>query len=105
MHQMALRAQASGIKFIAATLTPFGNETFMPGAWTPTREQHRVTFNDWIRHSDLLDGVIDFDAALRDPDIPTQMLPTYDCGDGLHPSDLGYCKMGDVINLALLDTT
>ncbi|MDA1309663.1 MAG: SGNH/GDSL hydrolase family protein [Proteobacteria bacterium] len=103
MHQMALRAQASGIKFIAATLTPFGNETFMPGAWNPTREQHRVAFNEWIRHSDLLDGVVDFDAALRDPETPTQMLPIYDCGDGLHPSDLGYCKMGDVIDLALLD--
>lgn len=103
MRQMALRAQAGGIKFIAATLTPFGNETFMPGAWNPTREQHRVAFNEWIRRSDLLDGVVDLDAALRDPDIPTQMLPLYDCGDGLHPSDLGYCRMGDVIDLALLD--
>ncbi|MDH3739409.1 MAG: SGNH/GDSL hydrolase family protein, partial [Alphaproteobacteria bacterium] len=93
MHQMALRAQASGIKFIAATLTPFGNETFMAGAWNPTRERHRVAFNEWVRHSDLLDGVVDFDAALRDPEIPTQMLPIYDCGDGLHPSDTGYCKM------------
>ena len=27
-----------GIKFIAATLTPFGNETFMANAWNPTRE-------------------------------------------------------------------
>lgn len=103
MRQMALRAQASGIEFIAATLTPFGNETFMPGAWSPARERHRVAFNEWIRQSDLLDGVVDFDAALRDPEIPTQMLPVYDCGDGLHPSDLGYCKMGDVIDLALLD--
>jgi hypothetical protein len=24
-----------------------------------------------------------------------------DCGDGLHPSDGGYCKMGDAIDLAL----
>jgi lysophospholipase L1-like esterase len=24
-----------------------------------------------------------------------------DCGDGLHPSDAGYCKMGDAIDLAL----
>jgi len=26
-----------------------------------------------------------------------------DFGDGLHPSDGGYCKMGDAIDLALLD--
>jgi lysophospholipase L1-like esterase len=31
-HQMAVRAQARGIKVLGATLTPFGNETFLPGA-------------------------------------------------------------------------
>jgi lysophospholipase L1-like esterase len=103
LHQMALRAQSRGIRFFAATLTPFGNETFLPGAWNPAREQHRAVYNNWIRESDALDGVIDFDKALRDPARPTQMLPIYDCGDGLHPSDLGYCRMGDVIDLALFD--
>jgi lysophospholipase L1-like esterase len=100
---MALRAQARGIKLFGATLTPFGNETYMANAWNPVREGHRVAFNTWIRESGVLDGVVDFDAALRDPAHPTQMLPIYDCGDGLHPSDLGYCKMGDVIDLALFD--
>ena len=103
LRQMALRARGHGVKFIAATLTPFGNETFLPGAWNPVREGHRTAFNDWIRQSNDVDGVADFDAALRDPDCPTQMLPIYDCGDGLHPSDLGYCRMGDAIDLALFD--
>ncbi len=31
------------------------------------------------------------------------MLPIYDCGDHLHPSDLGYKKMGDAIDLSLLE--
>ncbi len=103
ISQMALRAQAGGIKLFGATLTPFGNETFLPGAWNPVREGHRVAVNDWIRESGALDGVVDFDKALRDPNHPTQMLPIYDCGDGLHPSDLGYCEMGDAIDLALFD--
>jgi lysophospholipase L1-like esterase len=103
LHQMALRAQTRGIKLLGATLTPFGNETFLPGAWNPVREGHRVAFNTWIRESGVLDGVVDFDKALHDHERPTQMLPMYDCGDGLHPSDLGYCKMGDAIDLALLD--
>jgi lysophospholipase L1-like esterase len=103
LHQMAIRAQARGIKLFGATLTPFGNETYLPGAWNPEREKHRTAFNDWIRHSGVLDGVVDFDKALRDPERPTQMLPIYDCGDGLHPSDLGYCKMADAIDLALFD--
>ncbi len=103
LHQMALRAQARGIKLFGATLTPFGNETYLPGAWNPVREGHRVAFNNWIRESGVLDGVVDFDKAVHDPERPTQMLPIYDCGDGLHPSDLGYCKMGDSIDLALFD--
>jgi lysophospholipase L1-like esterase len=101
--QMALRAQTRGIKLFGATLTPFGNETFLPGAWNPVREKHRVAFNTWLREGGVVDGVVDFDLALRDPECPTQMLPIYDCGDGLHPSDLGYCHMGDVIDLALFD--
>ena len=103
LHQMALRAQARGIKLFGATLTPFGNETFLPGAWNPVRERHRLAFNNWIRESGALDGVVDFDQALRDPERPTQMLPIYDCGDGLHPSDPGYCRLGDAIDLALFD--
>jgi lysophospholipase L1-like esterase len=103
LHQMALRARARGIKLFGATLTPFGNETFLPGAWNPVRERHRVAVNGWIRESGALDGVVDFDQALRDPERPTQMLPIYDSGDGLHPSDLGYCRMGDAIDLALFD--
>jgi lysophospholipase L1-like esterase len=103
LHQMAIRAQARGIKVFGATLTPFGNETYLPGAWNPVREGHRVALNNWIRDNNVLDGVVDFDQALRDPQHPTRMLPLYDCGDGLHPSDRGYGAMGDAIDLALFD--
>ena len=103
LQEMAARAHSRGIKLIGATLTPFGNETFMANAWNPTREKHRVTVNTWIRESGAFDGVADFDAALRNPELLTQMRDEDDCGDGLHPSDSGYCKMGDVIDLALFD--
>jgi len=75
----------------------------MANAWNPTRERHRVAVNTWIRESGAFDGVADFDAALRDPETPTQMRAVDDCGDGLHPSDSGYCKMGDAIDLTLFD--
>jgi lysophospholipase L1-like esterase len=103
LQQMVVRAHSRGLKIIGATLTPFGNETYMANAWNPTREQHRVALNAWIRESNAFDGVVDFDAVLRDPEIPTQMRGVDDCGDGLHPSDSGYCKLGDAIDLALLD--
>jgi lysophospholipase L1-like esterase len=103
LKQMALRAHGRGIKIIGATLTPFGNETFMANAWNPTRERHRVLVNTWMRESGAFDAVADFDAAVRDPEIPTQMAAKWDCGDGLHQSDAGYCHMADAIDLALFD--
>src|SRR5882672_10142736 len=103
LKQFALRGQPHGIRVIARTLTPFENETFLPGAWNPRREAIRQAVNDWLRKTDDFDAVVDFDRALRDPDHPTRMLPIYDCGDHLHPSDLGYRAMGDAIDLALFD--
>jgi lysophospholipase L1-like esterase len=103
LKQMAMRAQSAGVKIIGATVTPFGNETFMANAWNPRRERHRLTVNEWIRNSGTFDGVADFDAAVRDREIPTQMAAEWDCGDGLHQSDAGYGHMADIIDLALFD--
>jgi len=103
LQQMAVRAHSAGVEIVGATLTPFGNETYMADAWNPRREEVRLAVNAWIREAAALDAVADFDQALRDPEHPTQMLPAYDCGDGLHPSDLGYNNMGDAIDLALFE--
>ncbi len=103
LQQLAVRARTAGIKIFGATLTPFENETFLPGAWNPEREKTRQAVNEWVRESGAFDAVIDFDRALRDPEHPTSMLPIHDCGDHLHPSDLGYNKMGDAIDLSLFE--
>ena len=103
LKQLALRANARGIRIFGATLTPFENETFLVGAWTPEREAVRLAVNEWIRTGGAFDAVVDFDAGLRDPEHPVRMLPIYDCGDHLHPSDLGYNRMGQIIDLALFD--
>ena len=103
LAQMALRARTRGVKLFCGTLTPFENETFLVGAWTPEREVRRQEVNRWIREAGAFDAVIDFDAALRDPSHPTSMLPVYDCGDHLHPGDVGYNRMGDIIDLSLFD--
>jgi lysophospholipase L1-like esterase len=103
LKQLALRAQARGIKIFGGTLTPFENETFLPGAWNPARERVRQEVNAWIRTGGAFDAVIDFDAGVRDPEHPTAMLPKWDCGDHLHQSDAGYNHMGDIIDLGLFD--
>jgi len=103
LKQLALRARTRGLAIYGATLTPFENETFLPGAWTPAREARRQAVNAWIREGGAFDAVVDFDQALRDPSHPARMLPIYDCGDHLHPSDLGYNAMGDAIDLGLFE--
>jgi lysophospholipase L1-like esterase len=103
LKQLAVRARTRGIKIFGATLTPYENETFLVGAWTPEREAKRQAVNAWIRDGGAFDAVVDFDEALQDPVHPARMLPMYDCGDHLHPSDQGYNAMGDAIDLALFD--
>jgi lysophospholipase L1-like esterase len=103
LRQLAARAHARGIKIIGGTIITFEYESFNPGFYTPEGEAKRQEVNAWIRDSGAFDAVIDFEQALRDPGHPTQMLPLYDCGDHLHPSDAGYLRMGDSIDLSLFD--
>ena len=61
----------------------------------------REAVNAWVRAKDGFDGVLDFDAALRDPGKPSQLRARYDSGDHLHPNDAGYAAMADAIDLGL----
>jgi lysophospholipase L1-like esterase len=90
-------AHATGLKVFGATLTPFQGSGYYSGAG----EAEREAVNHWIRTSGAFDGVIDFDQAVRDPAVPTRLLPAYDSGDHLHPNDAGYRAMADAVNLAL----
>ena len=65
--------------------------------YAPFREEMRNAYNDWIRQTDLIDGCVDFDKALCDPDEPSAFRPEYDSGDHLHPSLAGAQKMADSI--------
>lgn len=103
LQQLAARAHARGLKIFGGTLLTFENESFNPGFYSPEGEAKRQAVNAWIREAGAFDAVIDFEKALRDPAHPTQMLPIYDCGDHLHPSDAGYLRMGDIIDLSLFD--
>ncbi len=103
LQQLAARAHARGLTIFGGTLLTFENESFNPGFYSLEGEAKRQAVNAWIREAGAFDAVIDFEEALRDPTHPTQMLPTYDCGDHLHPSDAGYLRMGDIIDLSLFD--
>lgn len=100
-RQVAMRAHAHGIRLIGGTITPFvGNDYYHPDA---AGEADRQAINDFIRSSGVFDGVIDFDAAVRDPAHPDRLLPAADSGDHLHPGEHGYAMMADAIPLSLFD--
>jgi lysophospholipase L1-like esterase len=102
-RQLIARAHARGLKIFAATLLPYEGTT-IPNYFTPDGETTRQAFNQWLRTSKEYDGVVDFDAVMRDPAQPTRMLPRYDSGDHLHPSDAGYQAMANAFDLAFVKT-
>ena len=92
------QAKSYGYKVYVGTLLPMGG-------WrtdAPFRQQMRHAYNDFIRTTDLIDGCIDFDLALRDPENTDRFLPAYDSGDHLHPSRAGYQRMAMEIPAELL---
>ena len=97
-EQIIARARARGIRVYGGTIMPFGG---FSDSDTPQAEADRQRINAWIRTSGRFDGVIDFDAATRDPDRPARLSPAVDGGDHLHPSAAGYRIMADAIDLGL----
>lgn len=89
------RAHAAGLAIYGGTITPNGK-------LTPAAETVRTQVNTWIRTGGAFDGVIDFDAALRDPADPARLLPAYDSGDHVHPTDAGLQAMADAVDLTKL---
>lgn len=95
--QIIARAHAKGIKVYGATLLPYEGARY----FHENGEVVRQAVNSWIRTSGAYDGVIDFDAAMRDPASPRKMKADLQSGDWLHPNDAGYKVMGEAVDLAL----
>ena len=96
-EQIILRVHHAGAKIYGATVLPFEGASY----YDANVEPKRAALNQFIRTSHQFDGVIDFDAVMRDPSHPTRMRPEFDSGDHLHPNDAGYAAMGNSIDLRL----
>jgi lysophospholipase L1-like esterase len=94
-REIVARAHARGIRVVGGTITPYGGN----GGWTEAREAVRQSVNDLIRYGGIFDAVVDFDAAVRDPDVPDRILPAFDSGDHLHFDDAGLQAMADAVDL------
>lgn len=84
------KCKDSGKKVYLATITPYKN-SFYENHFS---EAARLTLNDWIRANKDVDGVIDFDAVVRDPANPAVLIEKYS-DDWLHLNPAGYELMGN----------
>jgi len=92
MRAIAARVHARHARIIGATILPMCNPA------GSTKEQTRLTVNEWIRTTTVFDDVLDFDAVLRDPADPTVMIADLR-NDCYHPNAAGDQLLGRYIPL------
>jgi lysophospholipase L1-like esterase len=92
----ANKAHARNMLAYGATITPFGGNSY----YSTLHEAERQYVNAWFRTNNVYDGVIDLDAALRDPANPTQLLPAYEF-EWLHLNPAGAQAAANYIDLSL----
>lgn len=97
-REIIARAHAHRIRVLGGTLTPYQGA----GYYDETGEMKREAVNRWIRTSGAFDGVIDFEAAMRDPLNPERFIEADQSGDHLHPNDRGYAVMAAAAEPAIL---
>lgn len=86
-------ARKLGLKVYSGTLLPIlGWRTY-----AEFRENLKNEFNDWLRNSEIFDGCIDFDKAVRDEEDNRKFKEGFDSGDHLHPSKKAYMAMADAV--------
>ena len=96
------QAHARGLRIHGVTIIPRHNRapTENNSGWTPAKTRVRNQANDWIRGDAPFDGVLDFDAVVRDPSNHDLILPAFNCDD-IHPTSRGYYEMGWSVPLGL----
>lgn len=106
LQQVAARAHASGMRFVVGTVPPFQGalpDTPMEATyWTAEKDALRRELNDWLRSATFHDGLVDFDAVLRDPADDSRLAEAYDSGDRLHPGAEGNEAMARAVSADIL---
>ena len=98
--QIIEEAHQRGILVYGAPVMQFKGNNY----YSENHEAGRQQLNQWIRSGGYFDGVIDFDAAMGNPDDPAQLNPKYLFeNDYLHPNAEGYVQMGNCIDLKLFE--
>jgi lysophospholipase L1-like esterase len=103
LSQITARLKKQRLKVFGATIIPRHNA---PPAgtntgWNDGKTAIRREVNQWVRTRAPFDGVLDFDAAVRDPANGDLIHGPFNC-DGIHPTPRGYFEMGKLLPLDLL---
>jgi lysophospholipase L1-like esterase len=107
MSTIVQRVKSKRIRIVGVTIiprhnvAPVGTNT----GWSPEKTRIRNEVNQWIRTKAGFDGVIDFDKVVRDASNADLIHAPFNCGDGIHPSPLGYHVMGKSVDLSLFNRT
>ncbi|KAF2141932.1 uncharacterized protein K452DRAFT_358433 [Aplosporella prunicola CBS 121167] len=106
--QLVARMRGAGIVVVGGTLTAFGAPAGTEGTqpyWDAggERERTRQDVNAWVRGSGVFDGVVDFDALVRDPRNESLLRTEFDSGDFLHLNARGYRALAEGFDLRLLE--
>lgn len=86
-------ARKAGLKVYMGTILPIKGWR----SYQDFREPIRQGVNEWIRTTDKIDGYVDFDLYMKNPQDELTMIADYDSGDHLHPSIQGAQKMADLV--------
>ena len=107
MREGVGKLKARGIRVIGGTVvSALGSSNAAHGS--PEEDRKRRELNDFIRRSNVFDGVVDFDKATADPrtgELRPEFVPDSTAGgpgDKLHPNRAGYLAMAMAVDLALL---
>ena len=100
--QIIREAHQKGIRVFGASITPFKGNNY----YSDHNEKGRQRLNEWIRTTKMLDGVIDFDQAVGNPQDREAMQRQFLFeNDWLHLNAQGYETMGNCIDLNLFTKT
>ena len=100
-RQLIRRTHRAGVQISLGTIAPSGG-MIVPTYGNSSADDLRREVNRWIRNQHVADGVIDFDAAVRDPRNRSRIKPRYDGGDHLHFSPAGNRALASAVKLSRL---
>jgi lysophospholipase L1-like esterase len=100
MTRIATAIKSRRMKVFGATIIPRHNvpPSGTNTGWNDAKTAIRREVNQWIRTRAPFDGVLDFDAVVRDPANGDLIHAPFNC-DGIHPTPRGYFEMGRLLPL------